>query len=116
MGDFNKILSIVLGLIVVIIFLAVVTRRLDLKNKIPTLRKSSATVSPTPTPFQTVEISSETEETEFVGNENESKGGQAVRSNSFNNIKETPRTGSTLSVLFFSFSTAVLGFLIRKRT
>lgn len=45
MDNFNKVISFVLGLVVVVVFLAVVSGRLNLKNKLAS--SGGATVSPT---------------------------------------------------------------------
>jgi hypothetical protein len=45
MDSFNKIISFVLGLVVVVVFLAVISGRLNLGSK-----KASPTPTPTPTP------------------------------------------------------------------
>lgn len=51
MGDFNKVVSFVLGLIVVVVFLAVVTGRLNLRQRILSANsKKVVAVTPTPTP------------------------------------------------------------------
>lgn len=52
MEQFNKIISFVLGLAVVIIFLLVATGKINLKGKLPLLSGSSSskTITPTPTP------------------------------------------------------------------
>ncbi len=48
MDNFNKIISFVLGLVVVIVFFAVVTGRINFKKGIPSLSVSpTATVTPT---------------------------------------------------------------------
>lgn len=49
MDSFNKVISFVLGLIVVVVFLAVISGRLNLKNKSLSLGGKSATVTPTQT-------------------------------------------------------------------
>jgi len=48
MDSFNKVISFVLGLVVVLVFLAVITGRLNLKGK----TSSSSNLSPTPTIVQ----------------------------------------------------------------
>lgn len=54
MDSFNKIISFVLGLVVVIVFFAVVTGRINFKGGLPRLTKTSTTptpkASPTPAP------------------------------------------------------------------
>ena len=60
MDSFNKVISFVLGLVVVLVFLAVVTGKLNLKSKPPSTSASKTTgffnfggSSPTPTPIPT---------------------------------------------------------------
>ncbi len=53
MDNLNKIVSFVLGLVVVLVFLAIITGRLNLKNKIPLFSgkvSPTSTVRITPTP------------------------------------------------------------------
>lgn len=55
MEQFNKVISFVLGLAVVVIFLAVATGKINLKGKLPILSgSSSSSKSITPTPSRTV--------------------------------------------------------------
>lgn len=58
MDNFNKVISFILGLVVVIVFFAVITGRLNLRGRIPLLTKSATpTPTTTPTPISTVKIS-----------------------------------------------------------
>ncbi len=50
MDSFNKVISFILGLVVVLVFLAVITGKLNLKNK-PSLTTASGSIL-TPTPVQ----------------------------------------------------------------
>ncbi|MFA6017018.1 MAG: hypothetical protein WC744_02945 [Patescibacteria group bacterium] len=50
MDSFNKVISFVLGLVVVLVFFAVITGKINLKNKTNTTSTSKSTLSPTPTP------------------------------------------------------------------
>lgn len=50
MDSFNKIISFVLGLVVVIVFFAVVTGRINFKGGLPKLTKTSPTPTTSPTP------------------------------------------------------------------
>jgi len=62
MDNLNKTVSFVLGLVVVLVFLAVITGRLNLKNKIPFLSGKNTptpTVKITPTPTKLVESNKE---------------------------------------------------------
>lgn len=50
MGDFNKVISFILGLVVVVVFIAILSGRLNLGNRIPTLSGvTGVTTTPTPT-------------------------------------------------------------------
>ncbi len=65
MDSFNKVISFVLGLVVVLVFFAVVTGKLKLPGKLSTLSlpkvvSPTPTQSPNPTPISTVKISGST--------------------------------------------------------
>src|SRR5438876_901687 len=49
MNDFNKVISFILGLIVVIVFVAILSGRLKIRQNITNLTKGKVVVSPTPT-------------------------------------------------------------------
>lgn len=48
MDSFNKVISFVLGLVVILVFLAVITGRLNLKSKPPSTTTSKSILTPTP--------------------------------------------------------------------
>lgn len=48
MDSFNKVISFVLGLVVVLVFFAVVTGKINLKSKTSTTANSKTAISPTP--------------------------------------------------------------------
>jgi hypothetical protein len=50
MDSFNKVISFALGLVVVLVFFAVVTGKINLKGKSTPTSASKTTISPTPTP------------------------------------------------------------------
>ncbi|MBI2641720.1 hypothetical protein HYW87_03960, partial [Candidatus Roizmanbacteria bacterium] len=56
MDNFNKILSFVLGLVVVIVFIAVITGRLNLRNRLARVSGVSPTPKQSPTPTRNVYI------------------------------------------------------------
>lgn len=69
MDSFNKVISFVLGLVVVLVFFAVVTGRLKLPGKLSTpFSKSTTTAIPTPTPISTVKISDNSKESVLRNN------------------------------------------------
>lgn len=61
MGSFNKVLSFVLGLVVVVVFLIVLGTRIDVTKSLLSLRdnnttqKTKTTISAVPTPSKTIE-------------------------------------------------------------
>lgn len=70
MDSFNKVISFILGLVVVLVFFTVVTGRIKPPSKfsLPFVKK---TTTPTPTPVSTItvsESSSETSQTSPLGN------------------------------------------------
>lgn len=58
MDSFNRVISFVLGLVVVLVFFAVVTGKLKLPGK---FSSPFAKTTPTPTPISTVKIDEQTE-------------------------------------------------------
>lgn len=70
MDNFNKVISFILGLVVVIVFFGVVTGRINLRKKIPFLSSTqSKNITPTPslspTPLSTVTVSNYSQTTNF---------------------------------------------------
>lgn len=59
MDNFNKLVSFILGLVVVIVFFAVVTGRLNLGKYTPSFAKKTR-ITPTPSPVSTVKIEEKT--------------------------------------------------------
>jgi hypothetical protein len=106
MDGLNKTISFVLGLVVVLVFFAVVSGRLNLKNKLfPTLTKSaspsptgSASVSPTPD-SSTTNITKPT----------------STGSNQVSKPKSIPSTGSPTLLLPILLSGLGGGILLRKK-
>ena len=64
MDSFNRVISFVLGLVVVLVFFAVITGRLKLPGKLSSPFSKATTPTPTktvnPTPISTVKIDSQT--------------------------------------------------------
>jgi len=110
MDNFNKVLSFILGLVVVIVFFAVLTGRINLKKN---FRFLSAKTSPTPqtkitpTPVSTVTISN-TSSTQSTTSYN--------RYQTTNKTPSTiPSTGSPTFLLPFFFSTLGAGIYLKKK-
>ena len=107
MGDFNKIFSIVLGLVVVVLILAIATKRFSLRNKLLFLKsKEEQTISPTPTPFNTIEIS---------GKKSNSVKKQPPESPEMESPQRIPETGASSTILLLSFSSAAFGIFLRRK-
>lgn len=105
----NKIISLVLGLIVVVLFFAVVTGKIDLKNKLSSLRVSKATKTqeknvsptkiPTPTPIDTIIVN----------------GGKLnSKSKNTSTPDEIPSTGLPTEVLATILVSPAVGFVLRR--
>jgi len=107
MENFNKVLSFALGLVIVVVFLAVISGKIDLRKRIPKLfsrTTSSQSLSPTPKPTMTVAPA--TGQNQYQNNYS-AKGGS--------NIKTIPATGSPtalLPILLFSLGG---GIYLRKK-
>lgn len=104
MDNLNKTISFVLGLIVVLVFLAIITGRLNLKNRLSFL---SSKVSPTPivkiTPTPTKLV-----ESNKIGS---TYGNYTMKGKTPSTI---PSTGSPTILLPFIFSAISGGFFLRK--
>ena len=100
MDNFNKIISFVLGLIVVIVFLLVITGKFNLKNKINILgNKTVPSLTPTPIITQVVNLPSPT----------------AKVSAKVARAKTIPSTGSPTLLLPLFFSSLASGIYLRNK-
>lgn len=105
MDSLNKTVSFVLGLVVVLVFLAVITGRLNLKNKIPLLSGKTSptpTVKITPTPTKLVESN---KEGSTYGN---------YKMKQTKTASSIPSTGSPTILLPLLFSGLGGGFFLKK--
>jgi hypothetical protein len=99
MDSFNKIISFVLGLVVVLVFFAVITGKLNLKNKLI----STSTITPTSIPTSTQQPSPTT----------------IVSTNNYNTYKTTlpksiPATGLPTLFIPILLSGIISGGFLRK--
>lgn len=103
MENLNKIVSFVLGLVVIIVFLAVITGRFKLQNKLPFLSKKA-----TPTPTMTVRPTSLFPTGVMP----------TGTYNSYNkpNATTIPSTGAPTFLLPLLFSGLAVGAYLRKKT
>jgi len=114
MESFNKVLSFVLGLVVVVVFVIVLSNRLNIKTKIIPLSNITVSKKITPTPvkkttIKTQDTKKQTEQVEFTqpAATQETKG-------DLNNIKKIPETGSVTPLILIYSSSAILGFYLRR--
>lgn len=118
MDSFNKVLSFILGLVVVIVFIIVLSNRLNLGKKFlpfqtntPTVTTMAKKVVPTPTiRFYTGQGGV------IVPTTPQTKGGQQVGQRQPGTVKTIPSTGSPTEVLLLLNSVLALGFYLRKKT
>ncbi len=103
MDNFNKIVSFVLGLVVVIVFLAVITGRLNLRSRIISGGKIS------PSPSLSVVPTHPYPSTTVMG-----QNPQPTNSYSSKPITTIPSTGSPTLLLPLLFSGAASGFFLKK--
>ena len=99
MDNFNKILSFILGLVVVIVFLAIITKKVNIAKTLSFLKKPTTGVTTTPTPTkpltQTVTIS-------------------GVNQSPVTNPKSIPATGAPTILIPLAISSFFAGKKLRK--
>lgn len=128
MDSFNKVISFVLGLVVVLVFFAVVTGKINLKSKTGSVSNATLTptpiqknstgffgffksTSPTPTPTTTQKPSPITINTNTNGNNTYKQYNQTSSSTT---PKSIPATGLPALFIPILFSGLVGGSLLRK--
>ncbi len=104
MDNFNKVISFILGLVVVIVFFGVVTGRINLKSKIPFVgglqtKNISPTPAVSPTPISTVKIYNNSQTSNLY---------QTQKPNSI------PATGSPTEILIITSFLSGLGYYLRS--
>jgi len=118
MDNFNKVLSFILGLVVVIVFFAVLTGRINLKNNFPFL---SAKTSPTPqiktSPTPKVNITPTPVYTVTASNTNPTHSTTSYNRypTTSKNPSTIPSTGSPTFLLSFFFFTLGAGIYLKKK-
>lgn len=109
MDNANKIFSFVLGLVVVIVFLAIITGRLNLKQiRILPLSKNT-TLTPTISPSPTPELSA----MQPVVNTNQKTSN--TNTQTLGSVKTIPNTGVTTLLLPLAISGLFGGIYLRKK-
>lgn len=116
MEGLNKIISLFLGLIVVVIFFAVITGRINLKTKFPQLSifQIKPTVSPTPKisqpqPKITIKVTSESS-----GQTNYYKKPSPTPVQKYTKITAIPATGAPTIFLPLAFYSLIGGFFLKR--
>lgn len=128
MDNANKIISFVLGLVVVIVFLAVLTGKFKLSSLGFLSNKAKTSVTPTVTPTpKTTAISSVSESSGSqtaqsnapakvpVSTTTNTNGANTVYTNNTSNIKTIPNTGAPTILLPIIFSSLFGGIFLKKK-
>jgi len=112
MGNFNKVLSFILGLVVVIVFVIVLSKRLNLQSKFIPFGNNP---TPTPKAKEVKEIVKKEPEIKF-SEPTEIKTEEVVveTSNNVQNIQSIPETGPSTSLLYIYSSAGALGIFLRR--
>ncbi len=109
MGNFNKVLSFILGLVVVIVFVIVLSKRLNLQSKFIPFGNN-----PTPTPTVSNKPESTKEEPEIKFTEPAEIPAETIVDNAVSKIQSIPETGPSTSLLYFYSSAGILGIFLRR--
>jgi hypothetical protein len=104
MDNLNKTISFILGLVVVLVFLAVITGRLNLKGKLPVFSGKTTSVSITPIPSS----QPTPQPTMITGNNN-------YQTTSGKTPSSIPATGSPTLLLPILLSGLSGGFFLKKK-
>lgn len=110
MEGLNKIISLFLGLIVVVIFFAVISGRINLKNKFPKLTGTKATITPTTTPKPaSIKVTSEADQLPHPYKKPTPILTQTRR------LTSIPATGAPTALIPLAFASFFGGMYLRKR-
>lgn len=110
MENLNKIISLLIGLVIVIVFFAVLSGRINLRN-LTNLGRSTAKISPTLTPVPTKKVPTPSPTLSYQVNRNQSQTGSSANGSVPNKI---PSTGLP-SVFIPSLITALLAGIALSR-
>ncbi len=128
MDGFNKVLSFILGLIVVLVFVIVLSNRLHWGNKFLPFQASNTYQSPTPTSTkesptptlvftnpQTNQTKGGTTTMQKQTTKGQTTGRSQANQKTMQNIQTIPSTGSPTELLVLFGSLGALGVYLRKR-
>ena len=115
MQGLNKAISFILGLVVVVVFIAIVSGRIQLGKLIPTFSsgtKTASNITPTPSPVSTTPAMEQTgTETHSYQTTNEKQTAGTPGSN----VKTIPNTGAPTLLIPFALSGMASGLFLRKK-
>ncbi len=111
MEGFNKLISFILGLVVVVVFLAILTGKINLSGLgfrgIKPFTETKTTPTPTPSPLLSLKQSP----TPYVVNQYQTQ----TKINSQQTTKQIPATGSPTLLLPILVSSLASGFYLKKK-
>ena len=115
MQGLNKAISFILGLVVVVVFIAIVSGRIQLGKLIPTFSsgtKTASNITPTPSPVSTTPAMEQTgTETHSYQTTNEKQ----TTGTPGSNVKTIPNTGAPTLLIPFALSGMASGLFLRKK-
>jgi hypothetical protein len=114
MEGLNKLISLFLGLIVVVLFFAIVTGRINLKDKFFKLGGRQTKISPTTSPklkITTIKVTSETSEQPHLYQEP-----SLTPTQKYTKVTTIPSTGVPTIFLPIAFSSLLGGMFLRKKS
>lgn len=111
MDSFNKVISFVLGLVVVLVFFSVVTGKIKLPGKLSSSFVKKTTTS-TPTPVSTTTVSDNSSETSQVSSLGNNYKAQSVTTAS--KAKSIPATGISTFFIPSLLASGLSGVFLRK--
>jgi len=120
MDSFNKVISFVLGLVIVVVFLAIISGKINLKKTFPQLAgKITLKTSPTPTPKSTAVPTSTTagsNTSTSINTSGNTKYQSTTNTGKTTSPKTIPATGSPTILIPSLISMLASGLYLRKRS
>lgn len=110
MDNFNRILSFIIGLVVVVVIVAIIANRINLGRRVSTLSNSLRKTTTTPSPSQAPTVSP-TPTQKVVASSNsgyQTKGGASTPP------KTIPQTGATTLLVPLSLAGAFIGLRLKN--
>jgi hypothetical protein len=114
MENMNKIISFILGLIVVIVFIAVISGRLKLGEKVASLTKSGTATKTTPTPTPVTTANNVTTTNRYATNTTTTTNTTTKGGNTVQGVNSIPNTGAETALIPTALSMFGAGMFLRK--